>query len=89
MDYRPARAARACSRSLALYLEKTVSPWPGRNGLLAMHSLALSLHCRGFLFAGNVLEELLDQVDVGEDHAAAAVACETELVEGITVRGLG
>jgi hypothetical protein len=51
--------------------------------------LALSLHCRGFLFAGNVLEELLDQVDVGEDHAAAAVACETELVEGVTVRGLG
>ena len=41
-----------------------------------------------FIGAGNVLEELLDQVDVGEDHAAAAVAGETELVEGIPVRRL-
>jgi hypothetical protein len=40
----------------------------------------------GFLFTGDVLEEFLDQVDVGEDHAAAAVALETDVVEGVTGR---
>lgn len=41
-------------------------------------------------FAGtrNVLEQLLDQIDVGKDHAAAAVAGKTELIESITVRRL-
>lgn len=31
----------------------------------------------------DVLEELLDEVDVREDHAAAAVAAEFELVDGV------
>ena len=39
-----------------------------------------------FLGAGYVLEEFLDQVHVGEDHAAAAIALETNGVEGITER---
>jgi len=34
-----------------------------------------------FSFAGVVLEQLLDQIDVGKDHAAAAVALETDAVE--------
>jgi hypothetical protein len=34
-----------------------------------------------FALACVVLEQLLDQVDVGEDHAAAAVARETEGIE--------
>lgn len=38
-----------------------------------------------FLCGGNVLEEFLDQVDVGEDHAAAAVTLETYFVEGLAV----
>lgn len=33
----------------------------------------------------NVLEKFLDQVDVGHDHAAAAVALQTELVHRVTV----
>jgi hypothetical protein len=49
-------------------------------------SFALRLLLRVLLFAGNVLEELLDQVDVGQDHAAAAVALETDGVEGVTGR---
>ena len=32
-----------------------------------------------------LLQELLDQVDVGHHHAAAAVSSETELVHGIAV----
>lgn len=35
-----------------------------------------------------VLEKFLDQVDVGHDHAAAAVALQAKLVHGITVGGL-
>lgn len=35
----------------------------------------------GVLGAGYVLEQLLNQIDVGEDHAAAAVALETDTVE--------
>ena len=42
----------------------------------------------GLVGAGDVLEQLLDQVDVGEDHAAAAVAREAELVEGVTEEGM-
>ena len=34
---------------------------------------------------GRVLEELLDEVDVCHDHAAAAVALEAQLVHGISV----
>tara|TARA_R110002003_G_scaffold44_13_gene3345 strand:- start:3741 stop:3929 length:189 start_codon:yes stop_codon:yes gene_type:complete len=49
-------------------------------------SLALRLLLRVLLFAGNVLEELLDQIDVGQDHAAAAVALETDGVEGVAGR---
>jgi len=37
-----------------------------------------------FSFAGVVLEELFDQIDVGENHAAAAVALKTDLVEGLS-----
>jgi len=54
--------------------------------LLSTRSFAHILCGFCFVGAGNVLEELLDQVDVGEDHAAAAVAGKTELVEGITMR---
>jgi hypothetical protein len=32
-----------------------------------------------------VLEELLDKINVGHDHAAAAVALQTELIHGISV----
>jgi hypothetical protein len=41
---------------------------------------------RGFLFGGNVLEELLDQINVGEDHAAAAVALEAYGIKSIAER---
>lgn len=34
---------------------------------------------------GSVLEKLLDKVDVGHDHAAAAVALEAKLVHSITI----
>lgn len=34
---------------------------------------------------GRLLEELLDQVDVGHDHAAAAVTLEAELVHRIAI----
>jgi hypothetical protein len=40
----------------------------------------------GFLAAGDVLEEFLDEVDVGENHTAAAVALEADGVEGVTGR---
>ena len=39
----------------------------------------------GALGAGYVLEQLLDQIDVGKDHAAAAVALETDAVERFTI----
>ena len=49
---------------------------------------ALSLRCLAreavALAAGYVLKKLLDEVDVGEDHAAAAVALEADGVEGVT-----
>ena len=32
-----------------------------------------------------VLEQLLDEIDVGHDHAAAAVTLEAELVHGIAI----
>jgi hypothetical protein len=44
---------------------------------------------RVFFFAGNVLEEFLDEIDVGENHAAAAVALEADGVEGVTARDIG
>lgn len=47
--------------------------------------LAHGVRDGGFVGERNVLEEFLDQVDVCEDHAAAAVAREAELVEGVTV----
>ena len=34
---------------------------------------------------GIISQELLDQVDVGEHHAAAAVAVEAELIHGVAV----
>jgi hypothetical protein len=34
---------------------------------------------------GRVPEQLLDQVDVGHEHTAAAVACQAELIHGVTV----
>jgi hypothetical protein len=44
----------------------------------------------GAFGSGNVLEQLLNQIDVCEDHAAAAVALEVELVDGVAVvRGRG
>lgn len=41
----------------------------------------------GLFRAGYVLEELLDEVDVCKDHAAAAVALEADGVEGVARRG--
>lgn len=38
---------------------------------------ALAIAC------GHILEQFLDEVDVREDHAAAAVAAEAELVDGV------
>jgi hypothetical protein len=35
--------------------------------------------------SGRVPEQLLDQVDVGHEHTAAAVACQAKLVHGVTV----
>lgn len=35
---------------------------------------------------GDVLEQFLDQVDVREDHASAAVSAKTKLVDGVTKR---
>ena len=32
---------------------------------------------------GHVLEQFLDEIDVGEDHAAAAVSAEVELIDGL------
>jgi hypothetical protein len=60
----------------------------------------LGTQARGLFYflavgAGDVLEELLDQVDVGEDHTTAAVALQTDGVEGVAgergglVEGLG
>jgi hypothetical protein len=83
----PWRMALACSRSLALYLcSQLVSPCPGRLSIaLALRVFESFLEC-DFLFAGNVLEEFLDKVDMREDHATAAVALETDGVEGVTGR---
>jgi hypothetical protein len=79
--------ALACSRSLALYLcSQLVSPCPGRLSIaLALRFFEGLLEC-DFLVVGNVLEEFLDEVDVREDHAAAAVTLKTDGVEGVTGR---
>jgi hypothetical protein len=37
---------------------------------------------------GHVLEKLFDQIDVGKDHAAAAVALKANLVEGLAGGGM-
>jgi hypothetical protein len=79
-------AALACSLSLALYLD-TVSPCPGR-GCIALHLVSLT---KGrALAAGDVLEQLFDQINMGKDHAAAAVALQVEGVDGVaTVKCCG
>lgn len=48
--------------------------------------LGLAHHLLGFyaLGSGDVLEQFFDQVHVCEDHAAAAVAPEVQLVDGVT-----
>jgi hypothetical protein len=38
----------------------------------------------GSLFAVDVLEQFLDEIDVSEDHAAAAVALKADGVESVT-----
>jgi hypothetical protein len=38
--------------------------------------------------SGHVLEELFDQIDVGKDHTAAAVALKTNIVKGFTRWGM-
>jgi hypothetical protein len=35
---------------------------------------------------GHILEEFLDEIDVGEDHAAAAVPAEIELIDRLAGR---
>lgn len=49
--------------------------------LLRRSALAQSLLLLGFFGAGNVLEEFLDQVDVGENHTSAAIAGEADAVK--------
>lgn len=34
----------------------------------------------------SIPEQLLDEVDVGHEHTATAVACQAELVHGVTAR---
>lgn len=51
--------------------------------------LAQLLFAHFLVRAGNVLEELLDEVDMGEDHATAAIAGQADGVESITRRGRG
>jgi hypothetical protein len=79
--------ALACSRSLALYLcSPLVSPCPGRLSIALALCFEEGFLELDFLVTGNVLEELLDEVDVGEDHAATAVALETYGIECVTKR---
>jgi hypothetical protein len=53
--------------------------------LLILRTTAHLVARLALLVAGNVLEQLLDQVDMGEDHATAAVALELEVVDGVAV----
>lgn len=48
---------------------------------LVIVSRVAYLHHRG----QDLLEQLLDEVDMGHDHASAAVALETQLVHSITI----
>lgn len=41
------------------------------------------------VFGVHVLEQFFNQIDVGEDHAAAAVAAELESVDGVPVGSCG
>lgn len=58
-------------------VSKPVASPPPRHVPVA-HSYGMVLESRG------ILEQFLDQVDVGHDHTAAAVALEAKLVHGIT-----
>lgn len=46
--------------------------------------MALSV-CFSAFDAGDVLEQFLDQVDMGQDHATAAVALQAYGVKGIPI----
>ena len=56
---------------------------------MSLHLCILAAHQLVAIGGGNVLEELFDEIDVGKNHAAAAVALETDLVEGLKVGVLG
>lgn len=51
---------------------------------MSLHLCILAAHQLVAIGGGNVLEELFDEIDVSKNHAAAAVALETDLVEGLT-----
>lgn len=53
-----------------------------------LHLCILAAHCPVAIGGRHVLEELFDQIDVGKDHAAAAVALKTNLVEGLARWGI-
>lgn len=56
-----------------------------RLGYVVLSSALAQLNLLCILVgAGDVLKKLLDQVDVGQDHAAAAVAGEADGIESIT-----
>jgi hypothetical protein len=65
-----------------------VSPRPGRLSSALAVGFAHRLCEAGFLRGCDVLEEFLDEIDVGEDHTAATVALQTDGVEGVT-KGVG
>lgn len=70
---------------------------PGRDsggvralGVIVLRDgLAESNGVVNFVLAGNVLEELLDEVDMGENHAAAAIAVEADGIESVPRRRCG
>jgi hypothetical protein len=83
----PSGARRPCLFSFACVVpvSQPVSSCPGRLSI----ALAQRILLGEALFAGYVLEEFLDQVDVGEDHTAAAIARETDGIEGVAEKKLG
>lgn len=72
--------ALCISLSAILYLEPVSPP-----GVLIIQPDLSSIAAQVRLQPGFVLEQLLDEVDVGHDHAAAAVAVELELIHGVAV----
>jgi hypothetical protein len=83
----PSGARRPCLFSFACVVpvSQPVSSCPGRVSI----ALAQRILLRGALFTEYVLEEFLNQVDVGEDHTTTAIARETDGVEGVAEKKRG